>query len=331
VVGRQDVCTKDTARFPLVIDTDPGIDDAVAILLAANSPEVELVAVTTVFGNVGPEVTTSNALRVLQLIGRDDVPVAAGASRPLVHIQPHRAEGWHGADGLGGQSGLLPDSVRVPEAIGAVEQLATVLRGSDLPVTIAAIGPLTNIALLLAAYPELKHRIGRLVIMGGAFAGGNTTATSEFNIWSDPEAARRVLVEEDVPVTLVPLDLTLRCAVDGPWLATLARGGGPGKTLARVIEHYRTNYREFYGEDAVALHDALAVLEAVLPGTLRTTELPLDVLCDFGPARGATIADRRLTAAGRRVDVACDADLDAVRALVLARIVGSGPLAEPST
>jgi len=319
----------DAARIPLVIDTDPGIDDAVALLLAANSPEVDLLAVTTVFGNVGPEITTANALRVLRLIGREDVPVAVGASRPLVHAQPHRAESWHGADGLGGQSGLLPEAVHAAEPVGAVEQLATVLLGSELPVTIAAIGPLTNVALLLSAHPELKARIGRLVIMGGAFAGGNTTATSEFNIWSDPEAARRVLVEEDVPVTLVPLDLTLRCAVDGPWLASLAAGGGPGATLAKVIEHYRTNYREFYGEDAVALHDALAVLEAALPGTLRTTALPLDVLCDFGPARGATIADRRLNAVGRRVDVALDADLDAVRALVLNRLRGRGSLAEP--
>ncbi|MFB9907939.1 nucleoside hydrolase [Allokutzneria oryzae] len=314
--------TSAAARTPLVIDTDPGIDDAVALLLAANSPEVDLVAVTTVFGNVGPEVTTANALRVLRLIGREDVPVAAGADRPLVHALVHRAEGWHGQDGLGGQSGLLPEAVRSPEPIRAVEQLATVLRGAELPVTIAAIGPLTNIALLLGSYPELKPRIGRLVVMGGAFSGGNTTATSEFNIWSDPEAARRVLVEEDVPTTLVPLDLTLRCALDGPWLASLAAGGGAGETLAKVVEHYRNRYREFYGEDGVALHDALAVLEAARPGTLRTTPLPVDVLCDLGPARGATIADRRLNASGRRVDVALDADLDAVRALVLDRLRG---------
>lgn len=310
-----------TARIPLVIDTDPGIDDAVALLLAANSPEVDLLAVTTVFGNVGPEITTANALRVLRLIGRDDVPVAAGARRPLVHAQPHRAEGWHGADGLGGQAGSLPAAVRAAEPIGAVEHLAVVLRASASPVTIVAIGPLTNIALLLAAHPELKADIDRLVIMGGAFAGGNTTATSEFNIWSDPEAARRVLVEEDdIAVTLVPLDLTLRCAVDGPWLDTLEAGGGPGAILARIVAHYRTRYREFYGEDAVALHDALAVLEAALPGTLRTTALPVEVLCDLGPGRGATIADRRGKATGRRIAVALDADLDAVRALVLDRL-----------
>jgi len=314
--------SNDAARIPLVIDTDPGIDDAVALLLAANSPEVDLLAVTTVFGNVGLDVTTSNARRVLRLIGREDVPVAAGAARPLVHAQPHRAESWHGGDGLGGQAGLLPESVHAAASIGAVEQLVTVLRGAREQVTIVAIGPLTNIALLLGAHPDVKPRIGRLVIMGGAFTGGNTTATSEFNIWSDPEAARRVLVEEEVPITLVPLDLTLRCSVDGPWLEELAAGGGPGATLAKVIAHYRRAYREFYGQDAVALHDALAVLEATLPGTLRTTALPVEVLCDLGPARGATVADRRVGASGPRINVALDADLAYVRGLVLDRLRG---------
>ena len=309
--------------IPLVIDTDPGVDDAVALLVALGSPEVDLRAVTTVFGNVDLATTTVNAQRLLALAGRVDVPVGVGADRPLVHPQPYRAAEWHGDDGLGGHADTLPPPAAAPVPGGAVELIASVLRVSDTPVTIAAVGPLTNIALLLAVHPELAGRIGRLVVMGGALNGGNTTAAAEFNIWSDPEAARRVLVEEALPTTLVPLDLTGDSWVDGTWLDALAAGGARGATLAAIIEHYRARYRDFYGRDGVVLHDALAVLEAVVPGTLRTTPLLLDVVCDHGPARGSVIADRRgsgARATGRFVDVALDADLDAVRADILRRL-----------
>jgi pyrimidine-specific ribonucleoside hydrolase len=306
--------------IPLIVDTDPGVDDAVALLVAMGSPEARLTAVTTVFGNVGLDTTTVNAQRLLALGGRADVPLGIGADRPLVHPQPYRAAEWHGADGLGGLADTLPPPAAPPDGRGAVELMAQVLRSADSPVTIAAIGPLTNVALLLAVHPPLASKIGRLVIMGGALAGGNTTAAAEFNVWSDPEAARRVLVEEQLPTILVPLDLTHRTWVDGGWLDALARSGERGAVLARVLEHYRGRWREAHGQDGVVLHDAVAVLEAVVPGMLRTTPLPLEVVCDHGPARGCVIADRRGPAVGRLVDVALDADLDAVRAEILARL-----------
>lgn len=310
--------------IPLVIDTDPGVDDAVALLLAAGSPEVRLDAVTTVFGNVDLDTTTRNAQRLLALAGRADVPVGVGADRPLVHPQPYRAAEWHGEDGLGGFAHTLPDAAAPVDDRTAVELLADVLRAAAEPVTIAAIGPLTNVALLLAVHPGLASRIGRLVVMGGSLSGGNTTAAGEFNIWSDPEAARRVLVEEAVPTTLVPLDLTTRLWVGGEWLDRLAAGGTAAATLARVIEHYRAKYHAYSGIDGVALHDAVAVLEAAVPGTLRTTPMPIEVLCDAGPGRGLTLADRRRTATGRVVDVALDADLDAVKETILARLTRGG-------
>jgi pyrimidine-specific ribonucleoside hydrolase len=303
---------------PIIIDTDPGVDDAVAIILALASPEIELRAVTTVFGNVALDATTTNAGRVLALCDRSDIPIAAGAARPLVHAQRERAESWHGGDGLGGRAAALPAPAAAPDTRGAVEALAAALRASMEPVTLVPIGPLTNIALLLAVHPELAGRIARIVWMGGSLGAGNTSALAEFNAHCDPEAAHRVLTQADVPVTMVPLDLTLRCPAGADWIDALAATGPRCGALAEVITHYRAAFRAHYGIDAVAVHDAVAVLEAVLPGTLRTTAMPLAVACDLGPARGATVAMRGEP--GPQVHVALDADVDAVLTEILARL-----------
>jgi pyrimidine-specific ribonucleoside hydrolase len=302
---------------PIVIDTDPGVDDAVALMLALASPEVELKAVTTVFGNVPLDATTANAGRLLALCDRADIPLAAGAARPLVHPQRELAAEWHGSDGLGGRAATLPTPA-APDARTAVELLADVLRASDRPVTLVPVGPLTNIALLLAVHPELVPRIGRIVWMGGSLGAGNTSGVAEFNAHCDPEAAHRVLSQADVPVTMVPLDLTLRCPAGPEWIEALAGAGPRCAALAEVITHYRAAFRERYGIDAVAVHDAVAVLEAVLPGTLRTTPRPVAVACDLGPARGATVGMR--DGSGPQVQVALDADTDKVLAEILERL-----------
>jgi len=273
--------------LPLIVDTDPGVDDALALLLAAASPEMDLRAVTTVHGNVGLAATTANAARLLALAGRSDVPLGAGAARPLVHPAAPRGGGHHGADGLGGQASALPAGA-APDPRGAVGLMADVLRAARQPVTIAAIGPLTNIALLLAVHPELTGRIGRIVAMGGLLAAGGTAGPAEFNIGRDPEAAHRVLTQTDVPVGLVPLDLTLRCTAGPAWLDALAAAGPRCARLAAMTTHGRSAHRNRYGVDAVRVHDALAVLEAVRPATLRTEPTPLQVTCDLGPTRGTT-------------------------------------------
>jgi len=301
--------------IPLIIDTDPGVDDAMALMLACASPEVDLLAVTTVFGNVPLPGTTANAGRILTLAGRPEIPVAPGAARPLVHVQAERAEEWHGDDGLGGRAAGLPPGP-APDPRGALGTQVEVLRGASEPVTIATIGPVTNIALLLATHPELAPRIGRIVWMGGSLSGGNVTGAAEFNAHCDPEAAHRVLTQADVPVTMVPLDLTHQCPVGPAWLHALAAAGPRCAELGAVITHYRTAYRARYGVDAVAVHDAVAVLEAVLPGTLRTTPHPLQVACDLGPARGATVPG----GPGPAVAVALDADTEAVLAAILERL-----------
>jgi pyrimidine-specific ribonucleoside hydrolase len=312
----------------LIIDTDPGVDDAFAIALACASPDVDLLGVTTVFGNVGLAMTTRNALRVLALYGREDVPVAAGADRPLVYPHPHRARYVHGEDGLGNRADLLPERATGVAGTDAVALMASLLEGAAEPVTIVPIGPLTNIALLLAAHPAVRGKIERVVIMGGGVGIGNVTAAAEFNIWSDPEAARRVLVEEDVPTVLVPLDLTHRCTVDGAWLDRLAASGPRGRTLVELIAAYREFYSRNLGIDGSVVHDAVAMAEAISPGLLVTETYPVDVECAPGPARGTVIADRRSAIArdrsgvdgSREVAVAVDADLDAVREFLLSRL-----------
>ncbi|GAA1219461.1 nucleoside hydrolase [Prauserella alba] len=313
----------------LIIDTDPGVDDAFAIALAALSSDVDLLGVTTVHGNVPLSATTINARRILALCKRADVPVAAGAPRPLVHRSPHEAGEVHGSDGLSGRSAALPEPSRPLDERDAVTLLAELLEASDTPVTIAPIGPLTNIAALLAAHPAAAAKIDRIVIMGGALGHGNTTAAAEFNIWSDPEAAQRVLTGGDAPCVLVPMDLTYRCAVDAAWLDELDASGPIGAALHALTPDYRTHYRGALGWDGMVVHDAVAVAEAIRPGTLRTERVPVQVECSFGPGRGATLADRRLpalrtaadgAAPASEVDVAVDTDLAALRALLLDRL-----------
>ena len=306
---------------PLIVDTDPGVDDAYALALAAHAPEVDLRAVTAVFGNVDLPTTTTNARRLLGMLGRGDVPLGVGADRPLIHPTTQRAADVHGDDGLGGVAERF--GPLGPEPAGrALDVIARVLETSTEPVVLAAIGPLTDVALLLATRPDLAERIGRLVVMGGSIgAGGNVSPAAEFNVWSDPEAARRVLVEERVPTTLVPLDLTHEVTVDRAWLDALAASGPVGEALAATRTVYARG--EGLGVDRVPIHDAVALLEAIVPGTLATVPLEVEVDTSLGPGRGTVHADRRGRApGGRTVDVALpeDTDVDAVRAALLQRL-----------
>ncbi|MBA3339914.1 MAG: nucleoside hydrolase [Geodermatophilaceae bacterium] len=277
-------------RRALVIDTDPGVDDAIALLVAAISPEVELVAVTTVFGNVSVPQTTENALRILALARAGQVPVAVGAARPLVHPQPHRAAHAHGSNGLGGVD--LPLAHRAAEQTPAVRFLADLLRTAPSPVSVCAVGPLTNIALLVATDPAAAARIERLVIMGGAFGPGNVTPTAEFNVWSDPEAAHRVF-SSGLPITMVGLDVTRPTAMDAAAVARIGASGPVGATAAAMLAHYLDYYVRVQGGPGVVIHDALAVLEAITPGLLGTVDRRVSVDCGHGPGRGTTLVDRR--------------------------------------
>lgn len=311
------------APRPVVIDCDPGIDDAVALLVAAASPEIDLLGVTTVCGNVGVEQTTRNALGVLALAGRHDVPVAAGAAGPLVRSAPRRAEHVHGDNGVGGI--VLPTPQRDAESLSAVEFLAAAVRRATEPVTLVAVGPLTNVALFYAAYPDEAASLGRLVVLGGSIGAGNTTPAAEFNIWFDPEAAYRVLTEPNLPAVVptvqIGLDVTYRTALDRDHLDRMRSSGPIGSLMAEALEHYLLTYRALLGRDAVVIHDAVAVTEAVLPGLVTTQHTRIDVDCGPGPSRGSTLIDvRGLTGLPATALAGVDVDADAVIEFIIDRI-----------
>ena len=305
----------------IILDCDPGHDDAIALLLALGSPELNLLGVTTVSGNQTLEKTTANAIRVLDYVGRDEVPVAAGADRPLVRDR-HVAAEVHGETGLDGPD--LPPASRPPEQAHAIDWIAMTLIARPGPVTLVPTGPLTNIALFLARYPELAGRVERIVLMGGAVGEGNVTPAAEFNIWADPEAAHRVFTS-GIDLTMVGLDVTHQALVGPPHVARLRSSGKAGTLVADLFEFYVQFHRRRYGWDGAPVHDAVAMAH-VIDGGLLTTE-HVGVVVDTGPelSRGRTHADRSgLADWERNCHVAVGIDSDRFRELLISRISSLG-------
>jgi pyrimidine-specific ribonucleoside hydrolase len=272
---------------PMILDVDPGHDDAVAIMLACGAPELDLLAVTTVAGNVLLEKTTRNALRVLSLIWHTNVPVAAGASSPL-HRPLHTAEDIHGESGLEGPE--IPAPSFEPDERGASELIADTLKEAAGPVTLIPTGPLTNIAIFLREYPELKERIARISLMGGSIGLGNTTPAAEFNVYVDPEAAREVF-ESGLPITMSGLDVTHRAGAGRVERERLRSVGRVGVVVAELLEFFAGTYERIYGFDAPPLHDAVAVAAVLEPGLMETRPMRVDVECESELTRGETVCD----------------------------------------
>jgi inosine-uridine nucleoside N-ribohydrolase len=299
----------------IVLDCDPGHDDAIALLLALASPELELAGVTTVAGNQTLEKTTANALRVLEHLGRGDVPVAAGADRPLVR-EPFVASHVHGETGLDGPD--LPPPAGKPVAGHAVEFLAEHAAGQ----TLVAVGPLTNVALYLALHPDAAP--ARIVLMGGAIAEGNVTPAAEFNIWADPEAARRVFAN-GIDITMVGLDVTHKALMTPAHADRLRSAGRAGKLVAELFDFYHRFHARTYGLPGSPVHDALALAHVVRPGLLQTEHRNVAVDCESELCRGRTVVDLwRRTGNEPNAHVAVAVDGHAFIELLLERIAALG-------
>ena len=302
---------------PILIDCDPGHDDAIALLLALASPEVDLLGVTTVAGNQTIEKTTANAIRVLEVAGRGDIAVAAGADRPLVRELSIAAH-VHGESGLDGPT--LPPPQGAPAPQHAVDFIAARVLDSVEPVTLVPTGPLTNVALLLARYPEAAQRLERIVLMGGAIAEGNVTPAAEFNIWVDPEAACRVYAS-GLNVTMVGLDVTHKALVTPEHGERLRASGRVGSVIADLLAFYLRFHRETYGLPGSPIHDAVAVAYVIRPGLLDTVERHVAVECGSELCRGRTVVDLwRRTRAAPNAQVAVGIDVEGFLQLLIGRL-----------
>ncbi len=274
-------------KIPVILDGDPGHDDAIAWVLANASPLLDIRAVTTCCGNQTIEKTTYNALRICTLIGLR-APFAKGRRRPLVS-EPIIAPTVHGESGLDGPA--LPEPAFAPEGLDAVALMAKAIRESGEPVTLVPTGPLTNIAALLAAHPELKEKIGRISLMGGGISFGNWTPAAEFNILVDPEAAK-VVFESGIPIFMAGLDVTEQALVYPEDFERIRAVGNP---VARVVAEWLEFFYGFHrskGYPGAPVHDAVAVAALIRPEILTMQKLYVQVETEGDYCRGATVADR---------------------------------------
>jgi inosine-uridine nucleoside N-ribohydrolase len=278
----------------IILDTDPGVDDALAIMYLASQEDAEIVAVGSIHGNVSATLAARNALRVLELVGLT-VPVAVGAARPLA--QPlQTAEFVHGEDGLGGHGGAEPLGSTVPES--AAEQLVRLARANPGELTLLALGPLTNIALAVLLEPDLPRLLRSVVVMGGAVTvPGNITPYADANFFHDPEAADLVLGAGFPDLTLVSLDTTEQARAGSEWLTAVGTLTGPRAEFAnRLLDHYAGFYSQMFGTHTCTLHDPLAAALMLEPKLATYREMPLAVELNGTHTRGQVVSDQRLIA-----------------------------------
>jgi len=273
---------------PILLDCDPGHDDAVALLLAAGDDAVELVAVTTVAGNCPLELATRNARRVAALAGLDGVPIAAGAAGPL-QGELVTAPDIHGETGLDGYDLTTGEAPLDPRS--ALELMTETLEAAPEPVTLVPTGPLTNVAQLLTARPDLHGRIREIVLMGGSTGRGNTTPAAEFNVFVDPEAAA-IVFESGVPLTMIGLNLTHQARATPEVLERVrALPGEPARAVEGWMSFFGGAYERVHGEFAPPVHDPCTVAMLIDPTLIRSVDTFVAVETEGRWTRGATVVD----------------------------------------
>ena len=274
-------------KIPVIIDCDPGVDDMAALLLAHQMPELEILAVTTVAGNVSVDKTTINAMRVRRASGAD-YPVFSGAEHPMFR-EPVTASGVHGEDGFGGVEMEIPDDeIPAEKAWDAMYRIAKEQKGE---LTIVATGPMTNLGIALSKYKELPQLVKRIVIMGGAAIGGNVTPAAEFNIYVDPEAAD-MLFQSGIPVYMCGLDVTMKAYITPEELEKVGTLGSPqAKLFHDVFQNLQKKALEEWKQPGVALHDPVAVMYAADDSIFETHHVGIRVETKGEITLGKTVTD----------------------------------------
>ncbi|WP_327281492.1 MULTISPECIES: nucleoside hydrolase [unclassified Streptomyces] len=273
---------------PIIVDCDPGHDDALAIMLAAGDPAVDLLAITTVAGNQTLAKTTLNARRVCTVAGITDVPIAAGCTKPLVQALSV-ADDVHGASGLDGPR--FPEPTVDVAAEHAVDLMHRILTGHPEPVTLVPTGPLTNIALLLTRHPDAASRIREIVLMGGSTERGNRTPAAEFNVQADPEAAD-IVFRSGVQVTMCGLNVTHQALATADVVARFeALDTDLGRICAELLTFFASTYRRLWGFRAPPLHDPVAVARVIDPTIVHCVDANVVVELNGRYTRGATVVD----------------------------------------
>ena len=309
-----------SAIHRIIIDTDPGQDDAVAILLALASPEIEVLGITAVAGNVPLSFTATNARKVLELAGRTDIPVFAGCRRPMMRA-PRTAEYVHGPTGLNGPD--LPEPMMpLGKAHGVDWLIETIEREEAGSITLCTLGPLTNVGMAFVKAPDTAKRLKRIVMMAGAyFEVGNVTPAAEFNVYVDPEATD-VVLRSGVPITMLPLDVTHQTLSTRPRLeAFRALGNKVGKAVDEMLSFSEAFDRKKYGWDGAPLHDPNTIAWLLKPDLYQGRDINVAVETSSPLTLGMTVADWwGVTDRPKNVHFVRNVDADGFYALLTERL-----------
>jgi purine nucleosidase len=303
----------------VIIDCDPGVDDAIALLLALASPaDLQILGITTVAGNVPLALTQTNARKICELAGRPDMRVYAGCARPLLR-RLETAESVHGASGL---EGVMWQEPQMPlQAQHGVDFLIDTLMESPDRVTLATLGPLTNVAVALIKEPRISEKIQEIVVMGGAITHGNITPSAEFNLYVDPHAAH-VVFSAGVPLTMISLDVTHQAIATPDRLAAIRAIGAPiGTTASSLLEFYGQHDIAHYGIAGAPLHDPCVIAYLLKPSLFKSRNLYVTVEITSEATMGRTIVDWwQSTHHQPNVNVVCEVDAEGFYALLTDRL-----------